>query len=125
MKTHYRTHMCGEITKEMLGEQVTVSGWVQRRRDLGGVIFIHLRDRTGIIQLVIDSAKQKDIFETADKVRSEYVLQVTGKVIMRDEENFNPSIKTGEVELYTEVMTILDTAQTPPIYIDDNDKAGE
>ena len=125
MKTHYRTHMCGEITKQMLGEQVTVSGWVQRRRDLGGVIFIHLRDRTGIIQLVINSAKQKDIFETADKVRSEYVLQVTGKVIMRDEENFNPSIKTGEVELYTEVMTILDTAQTPPIYIDDNDKAGE
>ena len=68
MKTQYRTHMCGEITKKDLDKNITVCGWVQRRRDLGGVIFIHLRDRTGIIQLVIDSAKQKDIFEVADSV---------------------------------------------------------
>lgn len=125
MKTHYRTHMCGEITKQQLGEIITLCGWVQRRRDLGGVIFIHLRDRTGIMQLVIDSAKQKDIFETADKVRNEFVLQVTGRVIMRDAENFNPAIATGEIELYCEEMNILDSAQTPPIYVDDNDKAGE
>ncbi len=125
MKTHYRTHMCAQITKEQLGENVTICGWVQRRRDLGGVIFIHLRDRTGIMQLVIDSVKQKEIFETADKVRSEYVLQVRGTVIMREEENFNPNIATGEIELYCEEINILDSAQTPPIAVDDNDKAGE
>ena len=125
MKTQYRTHMCGEITKNDLDKNITVCGWVQRRRDLGGVIFIHLRDRTGIIQLVIDSAKQKDIFEIADSVRNEYVLQVKGKVIMRDEVNFNHAIKTGEIELYCEEINILDSAETPPIYVDDNDKAGE
>jgi aspartyl-tRNA synthetase len=117
--------MCGELTKAELNQTVTVCGWVQRRRDLGGVIFIHLRDRTGIIQLVIDSAKQKEIFEIADRVRSEFVLQVTGKIVLRDEENYNLSIATGEIEIICDMMRILDTAQTPPIYIDDNDKAGE
>ena len=125
MQTSYRTHMCGELGREELGKKVRVCGWVQRRRDLGGVIFIHLRDRTGIIQLMVDSEKQKDIFEIVDKVRNEYVLSVSATVIERTPENYNPNISTGEVELLCDEIIILDAAQTPAIYIDDNDKTGE
>lgn len=125
MQTHYRTNMCGELSRGDLGKSVTVCGWVQRRRDLGGVIFIHLRDRSGIIQLVIDSVKQAEVFPTADKVRNEFVLQVKGEVIERTPDNYNPAISTGEIEIFVTEINILDVAQTPPIYIDDNDTAGE
>lgn len=124
-KTSYRTCMCAEITKEDLGKTVTLAGWVQRRRDLGGVIFIHLRDRSGIMQLVANSELNKEVFEKAEHIRNEYVLQVTGEVVLRDEENFNPNIETGELELKLDTMTILDTSNTPPIYIDETDNANE
>lgn len=125
MKTSYRTHMCAELGEENVGQFVTLAGWVQRRRDLGGVIFIHLRDITGIMQLVIDSEKQKDIFPTADKVRNEYVLQVSGTLAKRTPDNYNDNIKTGRVEMIVSSIEILESAKTPPIYIDDTDKTGE
>ncbi len=125
METHYRTDMCGELGRKDVGRVVTVCGWVQRRRDLGGVIFIHLRDRTGIIQLAVNSAADKKIYDAAESVRNEYVLQVTGKVTLRDEENFNPNITTGEVELICDDIKVLDAADTPAIYVDENDNAGE
>ncbi|RGD73523.1 aspartate--tRNA ligase [Anaerofustis stercorihominis] len=124
-KTSFRTCMCAEITKEDLGKKVTLSGWVQRRRDLGGVIFIHLRDRSGIMQLVANSELNKEVFETAENVRNEYVLKVSGEVVLRDEENFNPNIETGELELKLDTMEVLDSANTPPIYIDESDNANE
>ncbi|WP_329383326.1 aspartate--tRNA ligase [Anaerofustis butyriciformans] len=124
-KTSYRTCMCAEITKEDLGKTVTLAGWVQRRRDLGGVIFIHLRDRSGIMQLVANSELNKEVFEKAEHIRNEYVLKVTGEVVLRDEENFNPNIETGELELKLDTMEVLDTANTPPIYIDETDNANE
>ncbi len=117
--------MCGQLTREHVGETVTVCGWVQRRRDLGGVIFIHLRDRTGIVQLAVNSGADADVYAAADGVRNEYVLQVTGKVTLRDEDNFNPNIPTGEVELTCASINVLDAADTPPIYVDENDNAGE
>jgi aspartyl-tRNA synthetase len=117
--------MCGQLTRENIGQTVTVCGWVQRRRDLGGVIFIHLRDRTGIVQLAVNGSANPDVYAAADSVRNEYVLQVTGKVTLRDEENFNPNIPTGEVELICDSIRVLDTADTPPIYVDENDNAGE
>lgn len=125
MKTHYRTDMCGCLTRENIGQTVTVCGWVQRRRDLGGVIFIHLRDRTGIIQLAVNSSSENCVYAAADSVRNEYVLQVTGRVTLRDEDNFNPNIATGEIELICDSIKILDVADTPPIYVDENDNAGE
>jgi len=124
-KTSYRTCMMNEVTKEDLGKKVTLSGWVQRRRDLGGVIFIHLRDRSGIMQLVANSEVNKEVFEIAENVRNEYVLKVTGEVVLRDEENFNPNIETGELEIKLDTMEVLDTANTPPIYIDETDNANE
>lgn len=124
-KTSFRSCMCNEVTREDLGKTITLSGWVQRRRDLGGVIFIHLRDRSGIMQLVANSEINKEVFEVADSVRNEYVLKVTGEVIERDKENFNPNIGTGEIELRVDKMEILDTANTPPIYVDENDNANE
>lgn len=117
--------MCGQLTREDIGQTVTVCGWVQRRRDLGGVIFIHLRDRTGIVQLAVNGGANPGVYAAADGVRNEYVLQVTGKVTLRDEENFNPNIPTGEVELVCDSIKVLDAADTPPIYVDENDNAGE
>ena len=124
-KTSYRTCMCTEVTKEDLGKTITLSGWVQRRRDMGGIIFIDLRDRSGIMQLVANSEYNREVFELAEKIRNEYVLQVTGEVVTRDEDNYNPAISTGEIEVKLDEMKILDTSATPPIYIDETDNANE
>ena len=125
MKTHFRTHMCGEITREQIGEKITICGWVLRRRDLGGVIFIHLRDRSGIMQLFVDSNKQPEIYKIANAVRGEFVLQVTGEVVSRSEENYKTNISTGTLELLCDEINILDKAQTPPIYVDETDNSAE
>ena len=115
-----RSCMCGLVNETMTGENVTVMGWVQRRRDLGQLIFIALRDRTGIVQVVIDGNSEEEIFKKAETVRSEYVLAVTGKVALRTEENINESMKTGKIEIIAEQMKILSESDTPPFQVEDN-----
>ena len=115
-----RSCMCGLVNETMTGENVTVMGWVQRRRDLGQLIFIALRDRTGIVQVVIDGNSEEEIFKKAETVRSEYVLAVTGKVALRTEENINESMKTGMIEIIAEQMKILSESDTPPFQVEDN-----
>ena len=97
-----RTYFCGEVPKNAIGEKVTLKGWVQRRRDLGGLIFIHLRDRTGIVQIVFNPEVSKEALEVAEKVRSEYVVEIEGTVIARDESTFNPNLSTGTIEVQAE-----------------------
>ncbi|MDF9413758.1 aspartate--tRNA ligase [Brevibacillus laterosporus] len=119
MKFDVRTIYCGEVTKEHVGQEIILNGWVQKRRDLGGVIFIDLRDRSGICQVVFNPEVNKEAWEKADRVRSEYVLSVKGKLINREPEAVNPKIKTGEFELLATEITILNDAKTPPFLIED------
>lgn len=102
-----RTHYCGTIRTEQIGETVTLCGWVDRRRDLGGVIFLHLRDRSGSVQVVSDPVRTPDSYHHAESLRSEYVVKITGKVYQRPDESFNPRIPTGEIEVYAEQIEIL------------------
>lgn len=114
-----RTHQCGTLTKADVGQEVTLSGWVQRYRDLGGVLFIDLRDRTGIVQIVFNPAFSKEAHEIADRVRSEYVLTVRGEVVHRDPETYNPNIPTGEIEVRVKEIDVLNPSKTPPFPIED------
>ncbi|UFJ38990.1 aspartate--tRNA ligase [Brevibacillus humidisoli] len=125
MQTIYRTVFCGEVGKEHIGKQITLNGWVQKRRDLGGVIFIDLRDRSGIVQIVFNPEVNKPAWEKADKVRSEYVLAVTGEVVARDPEAINPKLKTGEIEVHISEITVLNDAKTPPFLIEDDNDVDE
>jgi aspartyl-tRNA synthetase len=113
-----RTQYCGALNASFIDQEVTLCGWVDRRRDHGGVIFIDLRDRDGIVQVVFDP-DAKENFKTADKVRSEYVLQVKGRVRARSEATVNPNMATGEVEVYGLEITILNSAETPPFPLHD------
>lgn len=119
-----RSVYCGTLRATDIDQEVTLCGWVDRRRDHGGVIFIDLRDRDGIVQVVFDPDSQ-DNFEMADKVRSEYVLQVVGKVRARTPETVNPNMPTGEVEVYGLDLQILNAAETPPIPLDSHSNVGE
>ena len=119
-----RTHACGEVTAAQQGEQVVLKGWVQRRRDLGGLIFVDMRDRTGIVQVVFGD-HAKDALEIADKIRNEYVIEVTGKAILRDPSQVNPNLKTGEIEVLAEAITIINKAKTPPFAIEDDVEVSE
>ena len=119
-----RTHYCGELTNQNIGETVTVCGWVHRRRDHGGVIFLDLRDREGILQVVVDP-DSKIAFATADKARTEWVMQVTGSVRARPEGTVNRDMKTGEIEFLGCVVNVLNTADTPPFQLDEYIKVGE
>lgn len=110
-----RTDYCGTLTKDKIGENVTVCGWVQRQRDLGGLIFIDLRDRSGIIQLAFDDTTEKEIFEKAASVRSEFVLMAGGKLRMRS--SVNKEIPTGEIEIEVDCLKILGQSETPPFEI--------
>ena len=114
----YRTDLCEDIGASHIGKQVMVSGWVHRRRDHGGVIFIDLRDVSGILQLVFDPENQ-DLFATAEKIRSEFVLSVTGIVRERPQGTINDQMKTGEVELLAEKGEVLNTSETPPFHHDE------
>ncbi len=115
-----RTHYCGEIRSADIDGEITVSGWVHRRRDHGGVIFIDLRDREGVLQVVFDPDTEA-AFATAERVRSEYVLRVTGKVRIRPEGTENPDMPTGQVELLGKQLEILNSAETPPFQVDIED----
>jgi aspartyl-tRNA synthetase len=115
-----KTHSCGELGLEHLGQTVTLAGWVNRRRDMGGIIFIDLRDREGKTQVVVDAGRSQEAFDTANQARSEYVLQVTGEVSRRPPGQENPNMATGEIEVLTDKMVVLNPAKTPPIPIGQN-----
>ncbi|MGB2375201.1 MAG: aspartate--tRNA ligase [Porticoccaceae bacterium] len=119
-----RTTYCGLVTTAHLEQEITLYGWVDRRRDHGGVIFLDLRDREGIVQVVFDP-DAGDFFNQADRVRSEYVLQVTGVVRARSEATVNPNMATGEVEVYGTQLEILNSAATPPFQMDEHITVGE
>lgn len=122
----YRTHTCGELRQENAGERVRLSGWVNTYRDMGGVIFVDLRDRTGITQVVFDPERSgKEAHQLADTLRAEWVVSVEGTVRLRGEERLNPKLATGEVELEADRLEILSPANTPPIEIKDDLEAGE
>ena len=114
-----RTTYCGSVTEEYIGQTVTLNGWVQKRRDLGGLIFIDLRDREGVVQIVFNPDFSEEALKIADKVRSEYVIQVKGKVTKRDEKSVNDKIKTGKVEVQVSSIEILNESETPPFSITD------
>lgn len=113
-----KTHSCGELRKEHVGETITLAGWVNRRRDMGGVIFIDLRDRNGKTQVVVDAGRSTAGFETAEQVRNEFVLRVTGSVSKRPEGQENPDLATGDIEVLATDLTVLNPAKTPPFMID-------
>ena len=121
-KNDKRTHYCGDIRESDIGNDVCVMGWVQRQRDLGALIFIDLRDRTGIVQLAFDSETDKEIFDKAFGIRAEYVLAVHGTVRARGEGATNPNLPTGMVEIFVKELKILSVAQTPPFEVSDAKK---
>ncbi len=114
-----RTNMCGELSVKDAGAEVVLTGWVAKNRLLGQLIFLTLRDRTGIIQIAFNDETARDVFEKAEKVRSEYVVAVRGKVALRTPENVNADMKTGEIEIIAEEIRILNDAETPPFYIEE------
>lgn len=125
MKFHIRTHTCGELREKNIGERVILNGWVDRRRDLGGLIFIWLRDRYGIIQVVFQQEANKDAYETAKKLRSEFVISVEGTVRRRPEDAVNKDMETGSVDVLADKLIILNEAETPPFAIKDETDAFE
>ncbi|MDY6146700.1 MAG: aspartate--tRNA ligase [Peptoniphilaceae bacterium] len=123
MQNHKRTHYCGTLRREQIGTIVTVMGWVQKIRDLGSLAFIDLRDRSGIVQVVVSQETAPDLYEKANSVRSEYVICVVGRV--RERSSKNPELPTGDIEIDAQEFFILDKAKTPPIYIKDDDSVKE
>ncbi|SFH67817.1 aspartate--tRNA ligase [Pisciglobus halotolerans] len=115
-----RTSYCGQVSKALLGQEVVLKGWVQKRRDLGDLIFIDLRDREGIVQVVFNPVFSKEALETAENIRNEYVIEVRGKVVERSEGMANKKIATGELEIEVSEVTVLNKAKTPPFYIEDD-----
>lgn len=128
MKDHYkgmRTHFCGELRKEDSGSEVTLMGWVRRRRDHGGLIFVDLRDRYGITQVVFNPQMPDELFKLAEKLSVEDVLKITGKVGERPEGTLNPNLETGEIEVKANFLELLSEAETPPFEIKEEVEASE
>ncbi|MEW9121285.1 MAG: aspartate--tRNA ligase [Thermotaleaceae bacterium] len=121
--TMKRTHMCGNLNLSNVEEEVVIMGWVQKRRDLGGLIFADLRDRAGLVQIIFDKDISEEAFLKAEKIRSEYVLGVRG--VVKQRQSINANIPTGEIEIFAKELKILSEALTPPIYIEDNDEVSE
>ncbi|KQU59474.1 aspartate--tRNA ligase [Bacillus sp. Leaf406] len=120
-----RTTYCGNVTESFIGETITIKGWVQKRRDLGGLIFIDLRDREGIVQVVFNPDLSQEALELAERIRNEYVISVTGSVVARGEGTVNPNLKTGKIEIHAEDVQIINEAKTPPFMIDDQMEVSE
>ena len=115
-----RTHHCGELRKSDVGKEVVLCGWVSRRRDHGGLIFVDMRDRSGLVQVVYDESEMNEgTFHKAESLRSEFVIAVRGKVRGRSEDTVNPKMDTGEIEVVCAELRILNTSKTPPFYIQD------
>ncbi|WP_346798190.1 aspartate--tRNA ligase [Halomonas sp. Bachu 37] len=119
-----RSHYCGQLNETLVDQTVTVCGWVHRRRDHGGVIFLDMRDRDGIAQFVVDP-DTAEAFANADRARSEYVLRITGRVRLRPEGTQNPNMPTGMIEVLSKEVEVLNTAATPPFQLDEHGKVGE
>lgn len=115
-----RSHACGELRKEQVGQTVTLCGWVSRRRDHGGLIFVDLRDRSGLVQVVFSSEMGAEQFTKAESLRNEFVIAVVGNVVARSAETINDHMDTGEIEVEVTELRILNKAKTPPFYIQDN-----
>jgi len=113
-----RSHYCGLVDENLIDQEIELCGWVNRRRDHGGVIFVDLRDREGLVQVVFDP-DEPQMFATAERIRNEYVLKVKGKVRLRDEAAINPNLKTGKIEILALELTVLNAAETPPFQLDD------
>ncbi|MGK9369322.1 aspartate--tRNA ligase [Melioribacter sp. Ez-97] len=120
MEFKKRTHTCGELRESNIGERVVLNGWVATRRDLGGVIFIELRDRYGITQVVFEPGYNPEAHETAKKLRSEYVISIEGLVRKRPEGTENPALETGMIDVMVDKLVILNSAETPPFQIEDD-----
>ncbi|MEX2104314.1 MAG: aspartate--tRNA ligase [Bacilli bacterium] len=120
MEGIHRTHQCGLLGQSEIGEEVVLSGWVQKRRDLGGLIFIDLRDRSGIVQVVFNPDDSRQALDIADKMRNEYVVKLKGKVVLRDEAAVNKNLPTGTIEVLVQAAEIINTAKNPPFFIQDN-----
>lgn len=125
MESFKRSHMCGDITEKLVGKTITLAGWIHRRRDLGGLIFIDLRDRSGIMQLIFNPKQNKSLAKQAHELRSEYVIGVTGIVVKRSSEAVNKSIATGRLELKIDDLEIFSISKTPPFQIEDQTNATE
>ncbi len=123
--TSMRTHTCGELTDKNSGKDVVLCGWVHTRRDHGGMIFIDLRDRYGITQIVFDPSSSKESYEHAQKLRREYVIQVSGKVRPRKKGMENTKLKTGKIEVFSKKLMIINKADVPPLEVEDRIEAGE
>lgn len=120
-----RTHYCGDLKAEDAGKEVIIMGWVQKRRDHGGLIFADLRDKTGLVQVTFNPEVDAGAHAKADAVRSEFVLAVVGEVVLRPEGTKNPNLATGDVEIYAKELRICNTAKTPPFHIDDKVEVDE
>lgn len=120
-----RTHPCGEVAEQAIGQQVVLKGWVQKRRDLGGLIFVDLRDRTGIVQIVINPAISEEALVIGDKLRNEYVVEISGEVVARQESQVNPNMKTGRIEVQATQVTVINEAKNPPFAIEDKTDVNE
>ena len=120
-----KSHSCGQLNKDSAGDKVTLAGWVDRRRDHGGLIFIDLRDRGGIMQVVFNPDKSKPCHDIASEMRNEYVIQVGGQVSLRPRGTENTNLPTGEVEVIADSVTILNTSKTPPFYINEDTEVDE
>ncbi|MFE7063029.1 aspartate--tRNA ligase [Sutcliffiella sp. NPDC057660] len=120
-----RTYFCGEVPETSIGEVIELKGWVQKRRDLGGLIFLDLRDRTGVVQIVFNPDVSAEALQTAENVRNEYVLYIKGKVVARDAATVNPNLKTGAIEVHAEAIEVLNAAKTPPFVIDNKTEVSE
>ena len=118
-----RTHMCGELRSSNVGENVVLNGWIQKRRNLGGLIFCDVRDKTGMTQVVFNDETSDELFALADTLRSEYVVGVKGKVVER--ESKNPEMETGDIEVIADDLIIYSKSETPPIYIKDDDNVDD
>lgn len=125
MNNMQRTHYCGQLTEDIIGQTVTLQGWVQKRRDLGGLIFIDLRDRAGIVQIVFNPDFSKEALEIAESIRSEFVIEVQGKVVEREEKQKNDKLQTGSIEIHVENIKIINEAKTPPFIIEDETDVNE
>lgn len=114
-----RTHFCGVLNKNNIGEEVSLNGWVAKQRSLGSLIFVDLRDKTGIVQIVFDASIPQEIFDVADRLRSEFVIGLTG--VVRERSSKNPDLATGEIEVVAKDLVLYSESETPPIYVKDDD----
>ena len=120
-----KSHSCGELSPAEAGQVVRLAGWVHRRRDHGGLIFLDMRDRTGLVQVVVDPSAAEAAYQSADALRNEWVVAITGEVQVRPAGTENPRIATGGIEIHASEVTVLNPSKTPPFYINEESDVDE